>query len=71
MSHFKILGTLALPASLPTPMHAGHYLWDVERVNRFVNVHLHCIVNNLKKISKILMLPPPGKISADAPATVV
>jgi len=24
----------------------------VERVKRFVNVHLHCIVSNLKKISK-------------------
>jgi len=32
----------------------------VERVrpNRFLNVHLHCIVNNLKKISKIWTLPP-------------
>jgi len=25
----------------------------VERVKRFVNVHLHCIVNNLKRISKV------------------
>jgi len=25
----------------------------VERVKRFVNVHLHCIVSNLKRISKI------------------
>jgi len=25
----------------------------VERVKRFVNVHLHCIVSNLKIISKI------------------
>jgi len=37
----------------------------VERVKRFVNVHLHCIVSNLKRISKISMLPP-GQISADA-----
>jgi len=37
----------------------------VERVKRFVNVHLHCIVSSLKRISTISMLPPPGKISAD------
>jgi len=30
----------------------------VERTKRFVNVHLHCIVSNLKRISKISMLPP-------------
>ena len=30
----------------------------VETVNRFVNVHLHCIVSNQKRISKILTLPP-------------
>jgi len=41
---------------------------DVERVKRFVHVHLHCIVSNLKRISKISTLPPPGKISADAHA---
>jgi len=29
-----------------------------ERVKRFVNVHLHCIVSNLKRISKISTLPP-------------
>jgi len=29
-----------------------------ERVKRFVNVHLHCIVSNLKRISKISALPP-------------
>jgi len=29
----------------------------VERVKRFLNVHLHCIVSNLKRISKISMLP--------------
>ena len=26
---------------------------------RFVNVHLHCNVSNLKMISKMSMLPPP------------
>jgi len=30
----------------------------VERVMRFVNVHLHCIVSNLKSISKFSTLPP-------------
>jgi len=28
----------------------------LERVERFVNVHLHCIVSNLKSISKISTL---------------
>jgi len=28
----------------------------LERVKRFVNVHLHCIVSNLKSISKISTL---------------
>jgi len=30
----------------------------VERVKRFVNVHLYCIVSNLKRISKISTSPP-------------
>jgi len=30
-----------------------------------VNVHLYCIVLNLKSISKMSTLSPPGKISAD------
>jgi len=29
----------------------------VERVKRFVNVYVHCIVSNLKNISKISTLP--------------
>jgi len=33
----------------------------VERVKRFVNVHLHGIVSNLLRISKIWTLPPPYK----------
>jgi len=33
----------------------------VETVQRFVNVHLHCIVNNLIRISKIATLPPVEK----------
>ena len=43
-----------------------HFLRDVERLKRFVNVHLHSIISSLKMISKILTLPPPGKNSADA-----
>jgi len=35
-----------------------YFLRDVERVKRFVNVHLHCIISNLKFISKILTLLP-------------
>jgi len=38
----------------------------VETVRRFVSVNLHCIVSNLTRISEMLMLPSPGKISADA-----
>ena len=33
---------------------------------RFINVHLHCIVSNLKRISKMSTLPLPEKLSADA-----
>ena len=38
-----------------------------DRVKCFVKVRLHCIVNNLKRISEMstLPLPSPGKISAD------
>jgi len=39
--------------------------YGVETVKRFVNVHLYCIVSNLKRISKF-RLSSPGKISADA-----
>jgi len=37
----------------------GYFLFGLERVKRFVKVHLHCIVSNLKIISKMLTLPPP------------
>ena len=37
-----------------------------ERIKRSANIYLHCIVSNLKKISKMSTLPPPGKMSADA-----
>jgi len=41
-----------------------------ERITRFVNVYLHGIVSNLKKISNMSTLPSSGKIS-DAHASVV
>jgi len=43
-----------------------HFRCDVERVKRCVNVHLQWIVSKLKMVSKMSILPPPGKISADA-----
>jgi len=37
----------------------------VERVKRFANVHLHCIVSNLKRIRAKFRRCPSGKIYAD------
>jgi len=37
----------------------------IERVKHFVNIHLHGIVSNLWRISKISTLPHSGKVSAD------
>jgi len=36
----------------------GNFLCGVEMVKRFVNVHLHCIVGNVKKINEMSTLPP-------------
>ena len=36
-----------------------HFLCGVETVKRFVNVHLHCNVSNLKIISNMMTLPLP------------
>jgi len=36
----------------------GKNICGVERVKRFANVHLHCIVSSLKKIGKMLTMPP-------------
>jgi len=44
----------------------GYFLFREERIKRFMNVHLHCIVSNMNRISKMLRLPHPGNISADA-----
>ena len=46
----------------------GNFLCGVVRVKRFVKVHLHCIVRNLKKDKRNVDVAPPGKISADAHA---
>jgi len=37
--------------------HTGHFPCGVERVKRLVNVRLHYIVSNLKRIRKMSMLP--------------
>ena len=29
------------------PGNVGHFVWSVETIKRFVNVHLHCIVSNV------------------------
>jgi len=39
----------------------GPFLCGVERVKRFVNIHLYYIVNNLKRMSKMSTLLPPWK----------
>jgi len=46
----------------------GLILYGVEKAKRerFGNVHLHCMVSILKKISKISTLPSLEKIHADA-----
>jgi len=35
-----------------------YFLCGVENVKRFVNVHVCCIVNNLKRVNKKTTLPP-------------
>jgi len=49
----------------------GHFLCGVERVKRYVNTHLHCIVSSLKWSSKMSTLPINGKISVNVYAYVV
>jgi len=49
----------------------GHFLCGVERVKCYVNVHLHCMVSNLKITNKMSTLPSHAKISADAHSCVV
>ena len=47
MSNFKIREAWPY-RPLPSPMNMGRYLLGVERVKRFVNVHLHGVASNLK-----------------------
>ena len=49
----------------------GHFPCGVERLKRYVNAHLHCIVSSLKWASKMSTLPINGKISVNAYACVV
>jgi len=39
----------------------------IERTKHFVNVHLHRIVSNMKRMSKISTLPPPFKMFCRRP----
>jgi len=49
----------------------SHFLSGVERVKRYVNAHLHCIVSSLKWASEMSTLPINGKISVNAYSCVV
>jgi len=49
-----------------TPWGVQYTLLTSTGLKRFVSIHLHCIIRNLKRIGKMSTLPPPGKISADA-----
>ena len=44
--------------------------FGAKRQKCFVKIHLHCNLSHLKCISKMSTLPPSGKISADAHATL-
>jgi len=47
------------PPFLPRhpPRGRGHFRYGVERAKCFVNVHWHCIVSNMERISKISSFP--------------
>ena len=49
----------------------GHFLCGAERVKRYVNVYLHCIVRSLKCTEKCRLCLPVEKMSADAHVCVV
>jgi len=36
----------------------GHFLCSVERIKRFVNVHLHCIISNVPCMGRKYSGPP-------------
>jgi len=48
----------------------GNFLCGLERVKRFVKVHLHYMLRNLKKDKRNVDVAPPGKVSADAHAYI-
>jgi len=63
------LGNCYPLAPLVAPLRSmGHFRYGVERAKRFVNVHLHCIVSNMERMSKISSFPL-GKVSADVHAS--
>jgi len=41
----------------------GYFRCGVEKVNRFVNAHLDCIVSNMKVVSKMSTSPHLEKLS--------
>jgi len=50
----RLPGNCVPDAPLVTPLRSrGNFRYGVERAKRFVNVHLHCIVSNMERISKI------------------
>ena len=60
-TRFEILGTRI--GSLKHLKNPGlivmrHFLCGVQRVKNFMNLHLHCIVSNLEKISKMSAFHP-------------
>jgi len=58
------------PPSLRPCVARGHFRYGVERAKRFVNVHWHCTVSNMGRISKISSLPHPlENVFADARAS--
>jgi len=62
----------AIFATVVVTRNTAQFRFGAERAKPFVNAHLHCIVSNLNRISKMSRLPPPpGKIYADAHAFVI
>jgi len=49
----------------------GHFRCGVERVKRYVNAHLHCIISSLKWGSKMSTLLINGNVSVNAYACVI
>jgi len=47
----------------------GNFLCGAERVKRFVKVHLHCIIRNLKKDKRNVDVARPWKMFCGRPCT--